>query len=984
MNYHQSFKDQHVNACPPRAYYLPLDSQGKPEYRLLSGDDWRFSLREGMHDIPGEYLSWGFDSSEFDQVPVPSSWQMLGYGQKMYSNVTYPIPYDPPYVPDINPAGLYLKDFEYTKVKGKRLYICFEGVDSAYYLFVNGVFIGYSEVPHSPTEFDITGNVGNGRNRLAVIVLKWSVGTYLEDQDKFRYSGIFRDVYLIERPEDHVVDYTVRAVADESFSKAEISVTLNSVCGSVSGEAVLADQSGTVLGASGFKDGKASFTVREPELWYAERPYLYSLKICLGGETIIEKTGVRRFEIKGKTVFLNGQKVKFFGVNRHDSDPVLGPAVGREEVMKDIMMIKQANFNTLRTSHYPNSPWLYQMCDEYGLYVISEADVECHGVTELLGGTHQGNFDLIAKDPAFADMILDRNIRNYEWQKNRTSVFMWSLGNESGYGENFIRAARWLKDRGDGRFLHYEGANHSILQGVDVDNSLLSVDSFMYNMPGFADSYHEDPAHTKPLFFCEFTHAMGTGPGDAEDYFQVIQRHEELMGGCVWEWCDHATLEGQNRQHGPVFHYGGDAGEYPHDGNFCMDGLVAPDREPHSGYWEYKNVLRPLRVRLVSQNDEEAVFSVHNYRLFQSLVEYAQIHYTLTEGAKKVDEGLAFADAPPSGDGTFRVQLRKPPMEDMYITFSYTLLHPEPFRDKGFELGFDQIRLSGPKADPVIEGTSVLEHYEDESSVTVCGEGFRYVYDKLRGTLRQVLRDNQELFTKPMRYSVWRAPMDNDRTVKKEWQAAGLDHVTAKVYSTSVSEDNGVLTVTSAFSLAPIGRQPCFRGIASYSFNGSGEILLSVKGERDMIFPSFPRFGVAFSMVSTGHDRYSYFGYGPGEGYQDMHHALKAGLYKGSAEKLFVDRVKPQESGSRWGVTSAQIGHLSASGRPFSFNASYYTDEELTEAKHNYELKRSGSLEVHLDWKIAGAGSASCGTTLLPRYQVRDKHIDWTVKLAFA
>ena len=394
-------------------------------------------------------------------------------------------------------------------------------------------------------------------------------------------------------------------------------------------------------------------------------------------------------------------------------------------------------------------------------------------------------------------------------------------------------------------------------------------------------------------------------------------------------------------------------------------------------------MLRPLRIALVSQNEDEAVFSVHNYRPFQSLVEYCQIHYTLTEGAKKVDEGQAFADAPPSGDGAFRVQLRKPPMEDMYITFTYTLLHDEAFRGKGFELGFDQIRLSVPKADPVIEGTSVLEHYEDESAVTVSGEGFRYVFDKQRGTLREAFRDNQELLARPMRYSLWRAPMDNDRHVRATWEAAGLDHVVAKVYSNSVSERDGVLTISSNISLAPVGRQPCFRGSAMYSFNGDGEILFRIKGERDMIFPSFPRFGIAFSLVSTGHDRYSYFGYGPGEGYQDMRHALKAGLYKGSVEKLHVDRVKPQESGSRWGVTQLQAGRLVASGKPFSFNASYYTEEELTEARHNYELRRSGNLEVRLDWKMAGAGSASCGTTLLPKYQVRDKYIDWTIKLAF-
>ena len=983
LNYHQSFQDQHVNALPPRAYYLPLDSEGRPEYRLLSGEDWLFSLREGLHDVKEEFLSPGFDGNSFECVKVPSAWQMLGYGQKMYTNLTYPIPYDPPYVPDLNPTGVYLKDFEHERKEGKRLYICFEGVDSAYYLFLNGSFIGYSEVPHSPTEFDITEKVIDGRNRLSVVVLKWSVGTYLEDQDKFRYSGIFRDVYLIERPQGHIVDYSVKAEAAEDFSSATISFTVLSASGPVEGEVMLQGPEGNVIGEKALSQDKASFTIKRPLLWHADNPCLYTLTVKAMGETITEKIGVRRFEIKGKTLYLNGQKIKLFGVNRHDSDPVLGPAVGRKEVERDLRLIKRANFNTLRTSHYPNSPWLYQLCDELGLYVVAEADTECHGLVRLLGGYHQGNFNLIAKNPDFYSMILDRNVRNYEWMKNRTSVFMWSMGNESGYGENFIKTAEWLKGRNDGRFIHYEGANHSILRGEYVDNSLLAFDSFMYNSPDFADKYHDDPGHEKPFFFCEFTHAMGTGPGDAEDYFQVIQRHDEIAGGCVWEWCDHATYEGEDEIHGPVYHYGGDAGEYPHDGNFCMDGLMNPDRTPHSGYWNYKNVLRPLRVALLKREGAKAVFSIHNYRPFQSISEYASVSCEITDGRAVTAEGALDIDASPLSSSSFSLLIPETSGEELYITFRYRLLKAEAAREKGYELGFDQIRLSEKVRPASIKGTLPLSYSEEESSIIIEGEGFSYVFDKLRGTLSQAYRDDRPLLSSPMRFSVWRAPMDNDRNIKASWYEAGLDHVRSKVYSVSATEKEGLVTVPASFSLAPIGRQPCFRGIALYTFNGTGEILLSIKGERNQDFPAFPRFGIAFSLVSDGSDRYSYTGYGPGEGYQDMHSALLYSSYEGEVKDLFVDRVRPQESGSRWGVTKLEAGALKASGSPFSFNASYYREEELTRAGHNYELRPSGSLEVHLDWKMRGAGSSSCGEEILPKYQLRDRYIDWTVKLDF-
>ena len=977
--YYEDLSVQHVGAEKSRAYYVPLDDDGRKTGMLLDGGDWRLSVFQSPEDVGEDVVGKDSDAAGFDVVPVPSTMEMLGYVRKMYTNVDYPFPYDPPYVPVDNPTGVYIKDFEAAKAAGRRYYLYFEGVDSAYFVYLNGVFIGYSEVPHSPTEFDVTASLLNGRNRLSVIVLKYSDGSYLEDQDKFRWSGIFRSVHLLDRPEEHITDYTVTA-----DMQGNVTVSFDAVSGSPEIEAVLSDAEGQEIGRAVSAGGVISFRIDSPRLWSAEDPYLYSLELSVPGERIVQKVGCRSVWIEDSIVLFNGKAVKFLGANRHESHPQTGAVVTESDAVQDLRMMKSYNFNTIRTSHYPDYPWFYEMCSEYGFYVISEADVECHGVVHLAGGSHQWNFDTIARDLRFLPMILDRNERNVAVLKNEPCIFMWSLGNESGYGECFKETARAVRKMDPTRLIHYEGATHSILRGTDVDDSMLDVDSFMYNEYSFMDSYFPDPRHTKPAFLCEYIHAMGNGPGDAEDYIRVIRRHPEIMGGCAWEWCDHATYEGEDPVHGPMYHYGGDAGEFPHDGNFCLDGLVYPDRRPHTGLLEYGNVLRPVRASLRAAADGVASLSLENYYTFR--VPPLEAVYEIKEHGRLLSQGSFMIEGTPGALELHDVAVPEYGDGDVFLNIFYRTAEDEPLVLSGTILGFDQIMLSpGKKMETVITPSGRVRAEENEKEFIIAGDGFEYRIDRRRAVITSVLVNGSERLSSPMEWSIWRAPTDNDRKIKLEWKAVNYDRASSWAVSSSLICDGRIASASFSFRLGAPSFQPFMKGSVTLSINGKGEVLLSARLERDMAFPFLPRFGALFHLVSEGDERCSYYGYGPHESYIDKHRASRIDFFESPVSEMHEDYIVPQENGSHAGVTEFAAGHIAAhAASPFAFNASYYTEHELERAKHNYELVPSGNLEVHIDYRQSGIGSGSCGPQLVPEHQLSEKYISWDVVISFS
>lgn len=680
----------HENTMPDRNYYIPaekaystsLDSRDHSDRVQFLNGTWKFRYYDSIYKLQDEFYSEGYDVSGFDNIPVPSVWQMHGYDYHQYTNVRYPFAFDPPYVPKDNPCGAYVTDFIYDKNEGAPLaHLNFEGVDSCFYVWLNGRYVGYSQVSHSTSEFDITEFIKNGSNRLCVLVLKWCDGSYLEDQDKFRMSGIFRDVYILKRSVGAVYDYFIRTSCDDikDPTKADVTIDFTAFTGYTSEsklEAVVDKEADSdtnievaILNAEGricssgcvkrelcaqgdanvaADDSKTAassssitLSIDSPVLWNAEKPYLYTVIIKCAGEVITDRIGIRNITIENKIVYINGMPIKFHGVNRHDSDPVTGFTINREQIIRDMSLMKQHNINAIRTSHYPNVPYFYELCDEYGFYVIDEADIEAHGPSELFYSDN--NWDNkaarwnapIADNPEFCESILDRIRRCVIRDKNRASVVIWSMGNESAYGVTFEEALAWVKSYDKSRLTHYESAQYTDGKRK-YDYSNLDLYSRMY--PSISEmAEYIDGDGDKPYILCEYCHAMGNGPGDLEDYFQFFDSHETSCGGFVWEWCDHAIYMGKAPNGKAMYAYGGDNGETIHDGNFCMDGLVYPDRRPHTGLLEFKNIHRPIRI--TGYDGANGILTLHNYMDFTDIRDYLTMSYEVTCDGQVVASG---------------------------------------------------------------------------------------------------------------------------------------------------------------------------------------------------------------------------------------------------------------------------------------------------------------------------------------------------------
>ncbi|MBW7453425.1 DUF4981 domain-containing protein, partial [Paenibacillus sepulcri] len=632
-----------VNRQPPRAYYIPYADEraaksGKrgqsPYYQTLNGN-WKFQYHGTVYDVKEAFYKETADVSGWDDLTVPSCWQVKGYDQPQYTNFNYPFPCDPPYVPENNPAGLYVREFNAAPVGlNKERFIVFEGVNACFYLWVNGQFAGYSQGSRMPAEFNISPLLREGKNRIAVMVLKWCDGSYLEDQDLWRYTGIFRDVYLLARDAVHIRDVFNKQTFEDGFSKAALVSEIDTT-GPLEVRAELKDAKGRVVAsAQEHVDGKGAlrFELIDPVLWNAEKPYLYRLYVYGGGETLQFPVGFKQVAIVDGVFLINGQAVKLKGVNRHDSHPELGQTIPVQHMIKDLILMKKHNINTIRTSHYPNDSRFMELCDEYGFYVVDEADLECHGIGSA-GDFQNGVFHKLSRDPAWKEAFVERAVRMVERDKNHPCVVMWSLGNESGYGANHIAMAEWTKLRDASLPIHYEGAAPHYEGSPHVE--CLDLESRMYTSVQEIEAYARDENNKKPLFLCEYSHAMGNGPGDLNDYWEAIYRQPKLMGGCVWEWTDHG-IKTETKDGTPFYGYGGDFGDTPNDGNFCIDGLVTPDRKPHTGLLELKKVIAPIRIE--EQNLPTGEIKVTNLYDFIDL-SHAGVFWKLEHDGQMIHQG---------------------------------------------------------------------------------------------------------------------------------------------------------------------------------------------------------------------------------------------------------------------------------------------------------------------------------------------------------
>lgn len=991
----------HVGTEPNHAYFIPFgdenvarlgDRQLSDRLTLLSGE-WSFRYYPNRFEVPEHFPDGDFDDSGFDVIPVPSCWQTLGYDRHQYTNVNFPFPYDPPYVPDENPCGAYRTAFELSEDEcARRTYLHFEGVDSCFYVWVNGAFVGYSQVSHSTSEFELTSYVRPGENTLAVLVMKWCDGSYLEDQDKLRMSGIFRDVYLLSRPENHLRDFTVRTPVEDDYRTARVDVSFDwtGEAGKVSCELYSPD--GALVGKADAENGCVSFPLTDAVLWNAESPSLYELVIRAAGEVICQDVGVRRIEVKNAVLYFNGVAIKLRGTNRHDSDPFVGYAVTEEKLTHDLTLMKQHNMNAIRTSHYPNAPWAAQLYSRFGFYVIDESDIEMHGTTSVYSNKPPHGhaysdyvipdrvYGSLCHDKRFEAAVVDRVQRNVERDKNNACVLMWSLGNESGYGPNMEKAAAWIKTVDNERLVHYESSIYQ-MEGYENDLSNIDVYSRMYAGVFDVDQYCTDDSLKKPFIQCEFVHAMGNGPGDIEDYFERLYKYDKFAGGFVWEWCDHAIWMGRTPEGRDMYGYGGDFGEFPHDGNFCMDGLVYPDRTPHTGLLEWKNVARPARASLA-----DGKVTLHNYMDFTNLLDYMTIEYEVTQDGEVVQSGtVETPDLAPHAEAALAVPFTTPETGVCCLNLYYRLKDEDEFREAGHLLGFDQFVLREEKAAFEPGESRSVSVRETERSYTVEGETFRYVFNRLTGTFDSLVNEQISFLEKPMEWNIWRAPTDNDRNIRREWERAGYDRSAPKVYETSAEVTDDGVVLTAKLSLAAIYLQPCMKLTAVWTIRPDGRIAASIHGDRADEFPFLPRFGLRL-FLPRAFDAVEYFGYGPFESYADKRRASMLGKYTAAVADLHEDYLRPQENGSHYGCSHVALanpsgGCLEAVGDCFSFNASEYTEEELTAKAHNYELTPCGSTVLCLDYKLSGIGSNSCGPQLLEQYRFDEKEFDFEIEL---
>ena len=992
--YYENLSVLHENTMPARAYYIPASKrmdnlvehrEESDRMQLLNGT-WKFQYFNSIYDIQDSFFEKNYDTENFDEIQVPSVWQMAGYDTHQYTNIRYPFPFDPPYVPQDIPCGAYVHNFEYSRdEKASKAFLNFEGVDSCFYVWINGSYVGYSQVSHMTSEFDITDLLRDGENSIAVLVMKWCDGSYLEDQDKFRMSGIFRDVYILKRPKQAISDYHIKTRIEDMLAKVEIEMKFYSP---LNVKISIEDRNGAVVALGSIaEEGTAVLEIASPELWNTENPYLYKLILETENEVIVDHIALRKIEIKDQVIYLNGQKIKFRGVNRHDSDPVTGFTINLEQITTDLTLMKQHNFNAIRSSHYPNAPFFYEMCDKYGFMVIDEADIEAHGPFMIYRkeDTDYNRFkrwnEKIADDPVWEEAIVDRVKLMVERDKNRFCIVMWSMGNESAYGCNFEKALEWTKNFDPDRITQYESARYRNYDET-YDYSNLDVYSRMYPALSEIQEYL-DKDGSKPFLLVEYCHSMGNGPGDFEDYFQMIQDNDKMCGGFVWEWCDHAIAHGTAENGKTIYAYGGDHGEEIHDGNFCMDGLVYPDRTVHTGLLEYKNVYRPARV--ISYDKESGELVLHNYMDFDDLKDYVKISYELTQDGLVISKGILpeFSVAP-HGEGKTNLKINVPENGKCYLKLIYHLKKELPLLDEDHILGFDEIEVSkedtkcklAEKWIPKTVVDSELQVNENDTQIHIKGREFAYTIDKRTALFTEMKFAGREYLNHPMELNIWRAPTDNDMYIKSEWKKAHYDRAYTRAYTTEVVQGRHGVKIISHASVVAKTVQKILDVMIAWKIDNTGRIDADIAVTKDDEFPDLPRFGVRMFLDKKLTDA-RYFGMGPQESYRDKHQAASHGLYRANVGDLHEDYIRPQENGSHYDceyveLNNSRYGIVVSAENAFSFNASYYTQEELEKKTHNYELTESDSVVFCVDYALNGIGSNSCGPVVLDQYRFDD------------
>lgn len=980
---------------------LTYERGRSPWFRLLNGS-WKFYYAAAPGLVPEGFQVEAFDDSAWGKLEVPGHWQLQGHGKPHYTDLYYPFPVDPPRVPSDNPTGCYRRCFHIPAAWLERqIVLRFEGVDSAFHVWVNGQEVGYSQGSRLPSEFDITSLIREGSNQLSIKVYQWSDGSYLEDQDMWWLSGIFRDVSLFARPKVQIRDFTIRTDLNDPFDqgKLDIHVELGSV-GTASKsvgsryrlKALLLDRAklnvigtdliGGIVPASGNDDTfDISIQVNQPRLWSAEEPNLYHLLLTLEEEDgeaiecIPYRVGFRRIEIVENQFLVNGVPILLKGVNRHDYHPELGRTVPYQTMLQDVLLMKRHNINAVRTSHYPNDPRFYDLCDEYGLYVMDETDLECHGF-ELLG-----NISRISDDPAWKNAYVDRMVRMVERDKNHPSIIMWSMGNESGFGCNFETMAEWCREKDPTRLIHYEEDREG--KSVDVMSTMYTSVEKLAELAGA-----EGPQ--KPRIICEYAHAMGNGPGGLTEYNELFRSCNGLQGGFVWEWTDHGlkTVDEEGRSY---YAYGGDFGDVPNNSNFCMDGLLFPDRTPSPGLLELKKVIEPVATSALDLKQGE--LELENRLDFIGL-DHLEASWSLRADGMLLQSGsMPLPEVQPHGKARIVLPydlaaLRVQPLSEIYLTVRYVLRNDCIWAKKGHEVATAQFRLSEellqvPKdsaAGFCGLGMDSLRCSEQGHLLQVHGADFEVTFNLKEGHIQSWTFAGTDIITSHggPQLSFWRAPIDNDMYVVQEWRKAYLHMLQQRIDETFWQQnDDGSISVIVHVRIAPPVWDWGFHCTYRYTLYGDGQMHLAVEGAPEGTPPRMlPRIGLDFTLPGTM-DQADWSGRGPGESYADSKHANLFGVYHASVDELFTPYMVPQDNGNRTEVSwvsftcSRGIGLLAAGLPTLEFSAHRYTAEDLEKAAHLKDLTPRDTISLHLDYRQNGLGSNSCGPAQLPPYELR-------------
>ena len=937
MRIYENIQKTSENRMKPRSYYIPEGAQ----FCNLNGE-WRFAFFNNGDKVK--------EVEKWESITVPSCWQLKGYENPNYTNVNYPFPADPPYVPDINPVGVYERDFN-LECDGLETYFVFEGVSSHAELYINGKYVGFTQGSRLFAEFDISKYVMPGKNTVRVYVRKWCCGSYLEDQDSFRYNGIFRDVYVLSRPHGHIFDLDMKTEKNKILCFADREYTAELYDGI------------KLLDKSSSENGKVTFTLENPRLWTAETPNLYTVKFKAAGEEITRKIGFRTIEIsEDYELLINGVPVKLKGVNHHDTHPENGWTMTEEEILRDLKLMKSLNINTVRTSHYPPSPKFLDYCDELGIYVILETDLEAHGM-QTRHANVPGKYDVDSPDwqcvnPEWKPEFLSRMERAYERDKIHTSIIMWSTGNESGYGENQHDMIEWLKSRDKVRLAHCEDA--SSMGKSDVTD----VFSRMYPRVELIENWANDENIKQPVFLCEYAHAMGNGPGGVFDYWKAIYANKKLIGGCIWEWADHVVLDKG------VQKYGGDfEGELTHDGNFCCDGMVFSDRSFKPGTYEIKNTYAPFRIAF-----DEGTIKIKN--LFDFITfEGFSFEYTISVDGKILEEKAINLDTKPKETACIKPVVPLPSECNLgaYITVKMS-------DSCGNEIGILQEKLPIPSKPEEIT-SAPLKLTDGEFEVVAEAENFAYVLSKQTGGFVSIKYSGKEQLALPSHLSFFRAPTDNDRDVKvlwdrsTIWQGENFDCVFTKIYDCSVKENKIVFSA----SCAGVSRKPFFNFELGYEFFENGEVKVSLEGKIREDVTWLPRLGFEFILPYES-DRFRYFGNGPLESYNDMTHHGTIAWHTSCADDEYVNYVRPQEHGNHTACRRLELENSLHFSSDFDTDISvlHHSVESLTRAEHTDELEKSKYTHVHVDYKMSGIGSGSCGPVTDVKYRLKEKDISFS------